>query len=175
DGNHLALLDQAGERAMSGVGGRFLQNLVAGELATPGLAAGLGGGQKVAELDRPHLRPDAAGRTVVGNTRFGGDAGARESDNALRVGDHLPQLVDLCHGPSSLALRQPRSNCRMVSANRPERKTHLAMRGEIGLKMRTPGKSNNPAVRRPAGTIAMPRPADVRSRPALCSRMTVAA
>src|SRR5690349_18480533 len=100
---------------MSGVGCCILQNLMAGELATPGLAAGLCGGEKIAELDRPHLRPDAAGRTVVGNARFGRDTGARESDNALRVGDHLPQLVDLCHGPSSFALRQPRSNCCMVS------------------------------------------------------------
>ena len=100
DGCHPALLDEAGERAVAGVGGGLLQGLVARELAPPGLAAGFGGGHEVAEVDGPELGPDAAGRAVVGDARFGGDAGAGEGHHAFRLGDHALEIVDLGHRSS---------------------------------------------------------------------------
>jgi hypothetical protein len=53
--------------------------------------------------------------------------------------------------------------------------SQLEMRGEIGLKMRTPVRPNRPAVRRPAGTTLMPRRPAERSRPALSSQVTLRA
>jgi hypothetical protein len=44
-----------------------------------------------------YFGPDAARRAEVGNARLGGDARAREGDDARRLGDHALELVDLCH------------------------------------------------------------------------------
>src|SRR5262245_1609781 len=105
DSGHLALIDQAGERAMTSIRGGLLHHLVARELATPGLTARLARGKEVAKLDRLVLGPYASRRTIIGDPRLGGDAGTGERDHAFRIGDHAPQLVDLPHEPPSLTSR----------------------------------------------------------------------
>ena len=94
DRAHPALLDEAGERTVAGVGRRALERRMGRELAPPGLAARLCRGEEVAELDRLVPGPDAPGRAEIGNARLGGDAGAGEGDDVVRLGDHAPQRVD---------------------------------------------------------------------------------
>ena len=168
DGCHLALLDEAGERAVAGVGGGLLQGLVARELAPPGLAAGLGGGHEVAEVDGPELGPDAAGRAVVGDAQFGGDAGAGEGHHAFRLGDHALEIVDLGHRSSpslclhprySIRARRSRSRARSTCADCHDKGPDFG----YGVAPRCCTSTTLPTASRGASSSTRPPPASRRA------------
>jgi hypothetical protein len=84
----LAAPHQRIDRAMAAVGERRPEDLLHREAPPPGFAARLLRGEELAEIDRRHLRPDAAGAAKIGDSGFGADAGAGEHDGAARRSDH---------------------------------------------------------------------------------------
>ena len=97
DGAHPPLLDQLGQRAMTGIGLGLQHGLVGGELAVPGLAAHLVGSHEVVEVDRLVAGPDAPGRAEVRDSRLGRDARAGEGHDPLGRMDHLAQAFGVIH------------------------------------------------------------------------------
>ncbi len=73
---------------------RFADGVLTGEFSPPRLAAHLLGGNEVLELDGTIAVPDTAGAAVVGNARFGADAGAGEHHGAAAVFDRLCEQLD---------------------------------------------------------------------------------
>src|SRR5258708_2980377 len=76
------------DRTVAGIGLGRLEKLLHLEAATPGLAPRLLRGEKLIEIDRRHLGPNAAGAAEIGDAAFGADAGAGEDDDTLRLGEH---------------------------------------------------------------------------------------
>ena len=80
----LAAFDEFGDGAVAPVGLGLLDHGVSCELARPGLAPGLLGGDEIAEIDRLVLVPDPARRAEIRDSRFGADAGARKDHDPRR-------------------------------------------------------------------------------------------
>ncbi len=83
----LAAPHQRVDRAVAAIGLGRLEDVLHREAAPPGFAARLLRGEELVEINRRHLRPDAARAAEIGNARLGADAGAGKDDDALRLGD----------------------------------------------------------------------------------------
>ena len=94
DARHLAGPVKTGDGAVAAAGLGAAELILHGKAAPPALVPHLRVGQEVAEFDRPHLGPDAAGRPEVGDAALGGNAGAGEGDHHLGGLDHVPQTAD---------------------------------------------------------------------------------
>jgi hypothetical protein len=77
---------------MATIGFRLAHRLVGGEAPPPGLAPRLRGAQEIRKVDRPHLRPDAAGTAKIRDAGLRADPGASEDHDPLRLVDHPPQF-----------------------------------------------------------------------------------
>ena len=94
DGGDLAAPHQRIDRAVAAVGFGRLEDVLHREAPPPGFAARLLGGQELVEIDRRHLRPDAARAAEIGYAGLGADAGAGEHDGAARLLDQPLQRGD---------------------------------------------------------------------------------
>src|SRR5690606_20325689 len=68
--------------------------LLHGEAPPPALVTRLLAREELAEIDRPHPRPDAAGRAKIRDAAFCGYSRSREGNDASRVIDQLVQMCD---------------------------------------------------------------------------------
>ncbi len=85
---------EARQRPVAAAGFGPAELLLHGETPPPAFVAHLLALQEVAELDRPHLGPDAAGRAEVGDAALGRDAGPGERHDDPGVGDQAAQALD---------------------------------------------------------------------------------
>ena len=95
DGADLAAPHQRVDGAVAAIGLGAAESVLHRKAAPPGLAPRLLGGEELVEIDRRHLRPDAAGAAEIGDAGFGADAGAGEHDGAARLGDQAGERGDL--------------------------------------------------------------------------------
>ena len=102
DRRRRAAADQRSDRAMAAVGRRGAKGLLHRKAPAPGLAARLLRGEKIGEIDRRHLGPDAAGAAEIGDARFGADAGAGKDDGAARLARSAGR-VRRCRDPMACA------------------------------------------------------------------------
>ena len=85
---------QARQRPMPAAGFCAAELLIHGETPPPAVVSHLLAIQKVAEIYRPHLGPQAAGGAEIRNPALGGDARPGERHNDLGVGHQAPQALD---------------------------------------------------------------------------------
>ena len=107
DGAGLAAPHQRIDRAVAAIGLRAAEVILHREAAPPGLAPRLLGRQELVEIDRRHLRPDAAGAAEIGDAGLGADAGAGEHDRAARLVDQAGERGNLAVGSHGASLANP--------------------------------------------------------------------
>jgi hypothetical protein len=93
----LAAAHQFGDGTVAGIGRGVREHVLHGETPPPRLATHLGGAQKIVEIDGRHLRPDAAGRTEIGNAGFGRNARAGENHHARHAAQKPGEIFDVAH------------------------------------------------------------------------------
>src|SRR5207245_2279630 len=111
-----------------------LENILHREAPPPGFAPRFLGGEELVEIDRRHLRPDAARAAEVGDPRLGADAGAGEDHRTLRPLDQLGEGGDaivVVHGPYSRKCAGTRQARREPAKLRPMTKLLLVRHGHV--------------------------------------------